>query len=132
MSLDISILLDQSSIAALGRIKGASARLDAELEKALDGTAADLEAAIPANMNWQNPSGALAGSFSTTSTTLQREIGSELPYSRRRDRGFVGADSLGRVYNDVGAFYAQSAIEQVAGGNMLDRFDQGLDNALAP
>jgi len=64
---------------------------------------------IPTNMHWQNPTGALAGSFSYDGHS---EIGSSLPYARRREFGFSGrTDSLGRTYtNDPGGFYMRDTL----------------------
>lgn len=38
-------------------------------------------------------------------------IGYQAEYARRREFGFVGADSLGRVYNEQGSHFVQGAID---------------------
>lgn len=37
-------------------------------------------------------------------------MGYQAKYARRRNSGFVGADSLGRVYNENGAYFVERAI----------------------
>lgn len=67
-----------------------------------------------AHMDFQNPTGQLEDSVAVV---MQSEymawIGSPLPYSWRRDRGFSGkTDSLGRYYeHDPGMFYAEVALD---------------------
>ena len=38
------------------------------------------------------------------------QAGWKAPYARRIERGFVGPDSLGRVYNQPGRFFMESAL----------------------
>lgn len=67
------------------------------------------------NMNWKNPTGDLESSMYTDSSVpdaFTAIIGSELPYARRRNDGFEGADSLGRVYDDPGAYFLDDALAQ--------------------
>lgn len=61
---------------------------------------------------FKNPTGALAGSFTMAETSRSIEVGSDLPYSRRREFGFTDrTDSLGRTYhNDPGQIYLMDAI----------------------
>ena len=62
---------------------------------------------------FQNPSGALAASIhAVRESPYEIEIGSELPYARRREFGFSGmTDSLGRFYaDDPGAYYLEDAM----------------------
>lgn len=37
-------------------------------------------------------------------------IGYQAIYARRQNYGFVGADSLGRVYNQAGSYFVEGAI----------------------
>lgn len=39
-------------------------------------------------------------------------LGFQAAYARRREFGFVGADSLGRVYNEAGAHFVTGAIAE--------------------
>ncbi|HET8910673.1 MAG TPA: hypothetical protein VFN23_04370, partial [Ktedonobacteraceae bacterium] len=69
------------------------------------------------HMTFVNPTGQLADSIEVQ---MQSEylawVGSPLPYSWRRDRGFSGmTDSLGRFYpHDPGVLYAEYALESEA------------------
>lgn len=132
MSINFTIALDNSTSASLRKINNTKPQLDAAMETGLDEVAADLLTAIPANMNWKNGTGQLAGSFTITSTPHVREVGSSLPYARRREFSFKGPDSLGRNFpNDPAAYYACAAVGQIS-ETMFDRFDQHIDAALAP
>lgn len=65
------------------------------------------------NMNWVNPTGDLEDSIYTDSSVpdaFTAIIGSELPYAHRRNDGFDGMDSLGRVYDDLGAYFLDDAL----------------------
>lgn len=44
----------------------------------------------------------------TAGTTVW--LGYQAVYARRRNYGFIGADSLGRVYNEQGAYFVESAL----------------------
>lgn len=69
------------------------------------------------HMTFQNPTGALADSVTEEIVSeYLAYIGSPLPYSWRRDRGFSGmTDSLGRFYpHDPGVFYAEAALDDEA------------------
>ena len=39
-------------------------------------------------------------------------VGTDVPYARRIERGFVGADALGRVYNDPPRAYMGPALDR--------------------
>ena len=48
----------------------------------------------------------------TMDVTKPIYIGWQAVYSRRMNYGFVGADSLGRVYNQAGNYFLEGAISQ--------------------
>ena len=48
----------------------------------------------------------------TMDVTKPIYIGWQAVYSRRMNYGFVGADSLGRVYNQAGSYFLEGAIAQ--------------------
>lgn len=54
------------------------------------------------------------------------EIGTDVPYGRRIEEGFAGADSLGRVYDQPGQPYLGPALD----GN-VDDFVDGLADIAA-
>ncbi len=91
------------------------------LDQSLEVQAVEREAAnllvqgIRGSMHWKSGtdgSGPLGQSILAHSTGVpgEVEVGSALPYARRRDVGFVGADSLGRVYDDAGAYYMEAGM----------------------
>jgi hypothetical protein len=53
--------------------------------------------------------GAVVATMDVTKPTW---LGYTAVYSRRRNYGFVGADSLGRVYNEQGDYFVEGAIAQ--------------------
>jgi len=52
----------------------------------------------------------------TVTATLRLDqvifLGFQAVYARRTNNGFVGADSLGRVYNQAGAYFVEGAIAE--------------------
>lgn len=54
------------------------------------------------------------GSIGAVTATLNNNqpvwLGYQAAYARRREFGFIGADSLGRVYNDSGDYFVTGAI----------------------
>src|SRR5690625_635406 len=61
--------------------------------------------------------GPFAGSnVGVVAATLRNDqplwIGYQAKYARRRNYGFVGADSLGRVYNESGDYFVEGAIAE--------------------
>lgn len=59
------------------------------------------------------PTGVLASSIESNVLDWQTiEITVNVPYARRREFGFVGADALGRVYGDLPEPYLQPAIDE--------------------
>jgi hypothetical protein len=62
----------------------------------------------------QNSPDGLAHSFYETGVSpFEIEVGTDKPYGHRLDEGFHGADSLGRVYDQQGTFYATDALTEV-------------------
>jgi hypothetical protein len=108
--LDMS--LAPASLTEIAQFAGISTLLQPEVQHAMEQGSDIIIAASRANMNWKNPSGDLESSMRRMSETPYEIVaGSDLPYARRREQGFDGADSLGRVYHDVGAFFLSSAME---------------------
>ena len=117
----LKIELDAGYIATLAKIDKTGIRLDQEIGAAMDQTEHDMLTEIPYQQHWVNGSGTLEGSFDATptytftkSTTKHiREVGSDLPYSRRRDKGFMDEyDMLGRgPFNDPGDPYMKRAVD---------------------
>lgn len=61
----------------------------------------------------QPSAGLDVGAFTVTmDVTKPTWLGYQSVYARRRNYGFVGADSLGRVYNEQGDYFVEGAIAQ--------------------
>lgn len=110
-------ILDMSfspqSLAEIAQFAGISTLLQPEVQQALEQGSDIIIQASQQNMNWKNPSGDLEESMQRISESpYEIIIGSDLPYARRREEGFDGADSLGRVYHDPGAFFLTSAMDE--------------------
>lgn len=108
----LSLAWDDNTQAAIKNISGFKARLGQNMRIQMTQNKTFLVFAATDNMAWQNPSGALHDSFFSDSRVVGNYtaiVGSTLPYAARREFGFDGADSLGRVYHDPGAFYLTRA-----------------------
>lgn len=58
------------------------------------------------NMHFQHSTGQFEGSLQVVQDgPFDTNIGSDLPYGRRLEWGFYGADSLGRVYHQEGLHF---------------------------
>lgn len=58
------------------------------------------------------PGGSIGAVTATLSSDQDIWIGYQAAYARRMNYGFVGADSLGRVYNQAGNYFVEGAILQ--------------------
>ncbi len=136
-----TVELTPESIAALAKVDRTGIRLEHEIDAAMDATEQDMLTEIPYQQHWTNSSGALEGSFDSvptynftknTSTNI-REIGSDLPYARRREFGFSGMeDSLGRLYAvDPGGFYMDRSVEYI-GPIFRDNIEAAVERAMTP
>ena len=127
--MNIIFQIDESALAGL---KSGALGIGGALDEATQKIADMLVTASQSNMNWKNPTGALEASMTQQGGSGYREVGSELPYSRRREFGFSGrTDSIGRFYaNDPGKPYLGKAIEDNA-GQIIQMLTASLD-ALFP
>ena len=55
-------------------------------------------------------------------------LGLQAEYSRRQNYGFVGADALGRVYNQPGNYFVEGAIAEW--GNIVAKAAKELQNSV--
>jgi hypothetical protein len=107
---------DPASMSEIAQFAGFQAYLSEEVQGAMT-EAGQLLAEAAAARTWvvfANPSGRLAGSIMPVlDSPYEVQIGSDLPYARRREYGFSGkTDSLGRHYaNDPGKPYFGPALE---------------------
>src|SRR5581483_8963637 len=80
----------------------------------------------------QNSPGGLAESFVMTNVSpYEIEVGSDAPHAHRRDKGFDGADSLGRVYHDPPYLYFSDAVDSVSSdGSGMGILQTGVEQAM--
>jgi hypothetical protein len=110
-----SMSFDPKSISEIAQFYGFPTLLSEEVQAAMQDAADTLVASVRGNMHWQNPTGALEASIhKVNDSPYEIEIGSDLPYSRRREFGFSGmSDSLGRYFPyDPPAYYFAAAAMQ--------------------
>lgn len=114
----LSLNLSSDSLARLVHLRGKQVDIAGsdEVAAANHQVAIDLQNKIEryGSAQFKNPTGRLASSFRETTLAGGVEVGSDLPYARRREFGFSGmTDSLGRYYaDDPGYFYVQRAISE--------------------
>lgn len=109
-----SISFDPQSLGEIARFAGWEAYLSPEVQAALQKGAQTIQGAAIANTwaSFRNPMGALAGSIEVVPNSpyeIQLTVG--VPYGHRREYGFKGPDSLGRMFpNDPAAHYMENAM----------------------
>lgn len=126
--LDISFT--PQSIAEIAKFAGMPVLISKEVQAAMERGADILIQSAQGNMHWKNPTGALEGSIRRMSDSpYEIIVGSDLPYAARREFGFHGADSLGRIYNDEGAFFLTQAMNDNE-QSILILIDQAVEQAM--
>jgi hypothetical protein len=91
--------------------------LSTEVQSAMSQAGSLLIASIRGNMHWEHPTGALENSIQVVNDSpYEIEVGSSLPYARRREFGFTDmVDSLGRYFPyDPGAYFMLHAYEDTS------------------
>lgn len=127
----LSLSFSPADITEMVQFAGMQALLSSEVQSALDEGASVLIQTAQQNMHWMHPTGALSASMQRLSESpYEILIGSQLPYAARREFGFHGADSLGRVYNDPGAFFLTRANEDKA-QEVLGKIEEAVQRVLA-
>lgn len=110
--LDLTVNIQGGSQIA-AHFLGFGGALASSMHGAMEDIVSILTPAAQGNMHWKAPTGALEASISEDSQVIDAwhaEIGSSLPYAARRNWGFSGTDSLGRQYNDQGAYFLDNAL----------------------
>jgi len=122
--MDFSFDLSNDSLAMIALLTGKSSKIKDVNTAGMKILGKKIAESIPDYMEWKNPSGKLEGSFSFRGN----EVGSDLPYARRREFGFSGkTDSRGRLYTeDPGGFY----MEKTLGNLSEDEVTQGFVDQL--
>jgi hypothetical protein len=130
--IEISIRSNAEQVAAeLGKYPE---HVDEESERALDHAALLLETRIKANASLPagGPPGprAITGDYRASwnarkTGRFQRTVGTDRPQARRLEYGFVGADALGRVYNQPPYVHVRPAVDEI-GPQFRDEMKRGL------
>lgn len=127
----ISISFDVESARRIARMAGATTELRTAIAQALLDGAELIIGDSKSNMDWKNPTGALEASMDIISQQPYAiTFGSKLPYAARREFGFHGVDSLGRLYNDYGAYFLTDAVDADQ-DDVLESIDEAVDAVLA-
>jgi len=127
----LQISFDVASVQRIARLAGATALLRDTIAIALHDGAELIINTSQSNMNWANPTGKLENSMDILSEApFELTLGSDLPYARRREQGFHGADSLGRIYNDYGAFFLSDAVDMEE-TEVLGKIDDAIEEVLS-
>lgn len=112
-----SLSFDENALKEIAQFAGFAALLSPEVQQA-EAQISDLiiqkthDNALARFM--QNSPGGLAESFYATNTSpYEIEVATDKPYGHRRDAGFDGADSLGRVYHDKPTWFFTDAVHEV-------------------
>lgn len=128
-----TIGFDQDSLSQIAQLYGFHALLTDAMREAMEQGGTILVEAIRADMHWQDGSdgsGPLGQSIvPVLESPYELQVGSDLPHARRRNWGFVGADSLGRVYNDAGAYFMEHGLE-ASKGQIEQLFYNAVFNSL--
>ena len=124
--------LDALSLGVKFLARGAQTGLRLGVDEAAGIMEAEEKAAVPV------VSGRLRDSVQTqnildTPEKQVRAIAPDTPYARRVNNGFIGPDSLGRIYHQAGRHYVEAAFEVGRGRSeqaIKDGVYSGLDEAL--
>jgi hypothetical protein len=130
MTDDFVVSFDQRSIAAIAQMYSFQMLLEPEVQAALKEAAPLLVEGARGAMSWQNPTGELSDSLHPVfSSPYEAQVGSNAPHARRRNWGFIGTDSVGRTYSDLGAYFMEKGMEEKQ-QEVLRLIDAGVERAL--
>lgn len=130
---DFSLSFDPQALKEIVAFAGFPILMSQEVQAAMQEAGALLVESARNNMHWQNPIGALESSMQVmVDSPYEIEVGSNLPYARRREFGFSGmVDRLGRFYpHDPGAFYMEAAAYETH-DQVLMLIDAAVERALS-
>lgn len=130
----ISIALDDATLKKIAGFSGLRSELTDAISLALD-EGAQIVAQTAEDNTWiafQNPTGNLVDHITYgPAGVLKSEVVVDVPYAKRLEFGFHGADSLGRVYNNAPEPYAEPALLEstneillIVRNSIYDLFDQ--------
>lgn len=111
----LTVGFDASAFATITNMEHFSLYLDPRIEEAMQ-QIGDLLVSATVDNTWNvfdHPTGKLASTvMALLSTPMEVLIQVPVPYAWRMEEGFVGTDSLGRVYNQQGKPYARPALTE--------------------
>lgn len=127
-----SVSFDPRSISEIAQLYGFGVLLSHEVQAAFREGGSLLVKSVQGAMHWENPSGDLERSIRPVhDSPYELQVGSDLPYARRRELGFSGrTDRLGRYYaKDDGAFYMKRGFE-ASQSHILASIENAAERAL--
>jgi hypothetical protein len=130
---DYQLSFDQKSLSEIAQFAGFPVLLSSGVQQAMDEGGDILVAAVEENAMsyFENPTGNLRDHTGRlTPSPYEVIITNDAPHAHRRDQGFVGADSLGRIYNDPPYLFMTDALTQKQ-QQVLQLIDAAASNALA-
>lgn len=115
MTTLLNVAFDETSMAAISHFADFPSVFQTQMGAAML-EIGDLVVQLAQQNTWEvfaNPTGDLAESISAQLVSpVEVIITVGVPYGRRLEMGFFGADSLGRVYNEEAKPYAGPALEE--------------------
>lgn len=130
---DFIMAFDQHSLKEIAQFAGFPILLSPEMQVAMGQGGGIIVQAAQANADerFANPTGQLRDAIvPLLNSPYELQIQVQVPYGRRRDLGFSGADSLGRVYNDPPFAYLTDATTDTS-QQVLQGFDDALNRAVS-
>lgn len=131
--MTFSLSFSPQSLKEITAFAGFPALLSSEVQSAMSEGGTLLANAAIANTwsTFKNPSGELASTIAPLKQTpYEIMVGADTPYAHRREYGFKGPDSLGRMFpNDPAAHYMTNALNDNQQA-VLQLIDDAVDRAL--
>jgi hypothetical protein len=113
MADEFSIAFDSQSIREMALIAGVPILLNEKIQGTMRRVSSYLTEKAQAK-TWEvfrNPTGKLASTIHPVRPSpYEAQIAVDSPYGRRREEGFDGADSLGRIYHDLPEPYLEPTL----------------------
>ena len=132
MADEYTIAFDSQSIRAMALIAGVPSLLNEEIQGTMRRVGPYLTTKAQAK-TWEvfrAPTGKMASTIHPVKPSpYEVQIQVDSPYGRRREEGFDGADSLGRVYHDLPEPYLAPTLEEET-PVVEAMFDEGIQQVL--
>jgi hypothetical protein len=130
---DFSMSFAPETLKEITQMLGFPALLSPEMQIAMQQDAAIVVQAAQDNADarFANPTGQLRDAIvPVQDSPYEVQVQVQVPYGHRRDQGFVGADSRGRMYNDQGFYYLTDAMTSTP-DQILQVMNDMLSRAMA-